>query len=91
MATDPKARKDFVAHGSPEHAALLGLKKAAKDDELEYEGYTLVDLTVYGPNASDKFLRAMLVQRVNELKSKPAVPAHAPPLWVPAAAPLDTP
>ena len=36
MATKAeKDQADYIAHGSPEHSVLLGLKKADKDDAIQ--------------------------------------------------------
>ncbi len=82
-------QKDFVEFGGERHALLLGLRKAAKDDaeEATYKGWALVDPTAWGPNARPEFIRAQLVQRVNELMTKPSVPADAPKMWMPTIQP----
>lgn len=78
--------KDYIAHGSPQHAAFLNLKKATgKDEPLEHKGWTLADPTIYGPNARPEFLQAVLVQRVNELETAPTVPPNAPAMFTPPA------
>lgn len=81
-------RKDFIDFGSPAHAALLGLRKLEKNETVpegghEYKGYVLVDETQWGPNARPEFVQVQLVQRVNELTTKPSVPADAQPIWKP--------
>ncbi len=68
---------DYVEHGSEKHAQLLGLEK---DEEGEWR---LVDMTQFGPAATEDFLKSVLDQRVRELTTKPKVPANAPPLWRP--------
>ena len=89
MATRAKkkesGRSDFVAHGSERHAQLLRLRKATKEDDesLIFEGWTLQDFTEYGPNATDKYLKAILMQRVRELNAKPTVPTNAPEMFDP--------
>jgi len=57
---------DFIEHGSKEHAAFLGLKKAQDKDPYQCEGWTLVDITQYGPAARPEFLQAILQQKVAE-------------------------
>ena len=87
----PAGNTDYIAHGADEHAALLGLRKAEEDDDPKYRGWALDDITLWGPNATDKFLLNILKQKVNELKSPvlkvqsddPALPNYAPPLWTP--------
>lgn len=81
MATknDTKQR-DFVEHGSKEHAALLGL---IPDDKSEL-GYRLADMTAYGPQASPEYMKEVLRQKVSELKgAKPSVPTSAPRIFTP--------
>lgn len=86
-----KHNPDYVEHGADRHAGLLGLRKAGKDDEPQLDGWALVDITMYGPNATDKFLVQVLRQKVNELTSKPPkmqsmdpfAPHYAPPIWQP--------
>ena len=87
----PAGNLDYVPHGSDQHAGYLGLRKAEKDDEPQRDGWALADMTMWGPNATDKFLAQMLRQKVNELHSKapetqsedPLAPGYAPPIWRP--------
>jgi len=84
MAEKTKKSGDYIAHGSAEHAALLGLRKADKDDGIQHDGWTLVDLTMFGPQVTETYLREVIRQKVSELKSPaPAVPENAPAMWVP--------
>ncbi len=92
------AQADHVKHGSDPHAALLGLKKALKEDELQLEGWTLIDTTMFGPQVTDRYLKEVLRQKVATLKAgpppvpqpeDPRAPNYAPPLWVPKEAPID--
>lgn len=86
-------RPDFVEFGSERHAALLRLRKATKDDdqELVIGGYTLANIAEYGPNATTRFLKTILMQRINELNSTPEIPQsedrskpnYAPPMFDP--------
>ena len=86
-------RPDYVKHGSDRHAALLGLKKAQDGDAPALKGYALEDITQYGPAASEKYLEAVLRQKVNELTTPmpavqsddPSKPHYAPPMFVPGA------
>jgi hypothetical protein len=70
-------RKDFIEHGSDEHASLLGLRKAVKEDEYQVNGWTLADLVQFGPNATREYIKAVLAQKVNELTVKPEIPTNA--------------
>jgi len=89
--TKKKRNPDYVEHGSDRHAALLGLRKAEKDDEPQFDSWALADITMYGPNARPEYLVRVLRQKINELKSKPPVmqskdpfkPHYAPPIWKP--------
>jgi len=66
----PKQNNDYVAYGSERHAALLGLRKAEPNEELELKGWTL-DITSYPPNTSEIWFRQELRGKVNELTSEP--------------------
>ena len=93
MATKAgKETGDYIAHGSPEHAALLGLRKADKDDELQVDGWTLVDITMFGPQVNETYIRSTIRQKISELKAgappvpqsdDPRKPGYAPPMWSP--------
>jgi len=86
---------DYVEFGSDKHAEMLRLKKAVKDDKLQREGWTLEDLTAWGPEAMANdmaFLREILRQKVSTLTSgpppepqsdDPLAPHYAPPMWEP--------
>jgi len=79
-----EAANDRIEFGSPEHAALLGLRKAEEGDALEKDGWTLVDPTAFGAQATEGYLREVLRQKVTELRAgTPRVPPNAPELWVP--------
>lgn len=79
----------YIAHGSPEHAELLGIRKATEDDEPVVDGWALVNLTEFGPNATASFLKNVLRQKVSELKAgTPVVPANSPKLWRPKGNPV---
>jgi len=82
--TGPHGQTDYIEHGSQEHAGLLGLRKAAKEDNLELNSWTLEDMTAYGPQATMDFLKEVLRQKVSELTGPaPKVPDNAPPMWEP--------
>ncbi len=87
----PAGNLDYIEHGSDQHAALLGLKKAEQGDSPEFEGWTLADVMTWGPNATEMFLMNMLKSKVNELTSEPPqyqsedplMPNYLPPMWQP--------
>ncbi len=79
-----------IAHGSKEHAALLGLVA----DKAAPSGYRLADPTQWGPQATEKFLEEVLRQKIAELTAgappvpqseDPSKPNYAPPMWQPTA------
>ena len=82
---------DYVKHGSDEHAALLGLKKASESDDPQVDGWALEDITQFGPTVTPAFLAQWLRQKVNELtmqvpepqSTDPRAPNFAPRLWRP--------
>lgn len=90
-AVDPEKQTDFVEHGSDQHAALLGLKKATNGDKPQLDGWTLEDITSWGPAATPEYLEQTLRQKVNELTAKmpktqsrdPREAHFAPVLWRP--------
>jgi len=91
----PEDRPDYMPHGSDRHAAFLGLREVAEDDEIKPKAkgpnekwYTLQDRTMFGIAVREEFLEAYLQQRVGELQ-KPTVHPEAPPMWVPTEAPAS--
>ena len=93
-----KTRPDYVKHGSDRHAEeVLGLRKAVEGDEPQLEGWTLVDLTAFGPTARPEYKREVLRQKVSTLMSPvpklqsddPLAPNYAPPLWMPTTEPAS--
>jgi len=72
-------------------AKFLGLRKAEETDDVVYQGYALVDVTQWGPSATDRFLLQVLKQKVNNLLSPnpkhqsedPFEPQYAPLMWRP--------
>lgn len=88
---EPEIQTDYVEPGSDRHAGMLGLKKAAPDDNPQLEGWALEDIVSYGPTVSPQFLDGMLRGKVNELSMKipetqssdPLAPFFAPSLWQP--------
>jgi len=83
-ATEGGHRPDYVPHGSAEHAAMLGLRKAEKEDTIQEQGWTLADMAQFPPGALPMYLQDQLKSRVRVLTTKPEVPANAPPLWMPS-------
>jgi len=63
--------------------------KKAENGDIAVDGWALEDVTMFGPQVTDKFLEAYLRQRVNELTSEapeiqstdPFAPHFAPTLW----------
>jgi hypothetical protein len=88
---DPTERLDYVKHGSDRHALMIGLRLATEDDKLVKDGWTLADMTQFGPQATDDYMREVLRQKVSELtaptpspqSSDPREPNYAPPMWRP--------
>jgi hypothetical protein len=92
---DAEDRPDYIPHGSPEHAAFLGLREVDEGDEVapKTEGpdgkhYTLSDKTAFGMAVRPEFLQAILEQRAGELTG-PKVPDYAPPMWRPTEVPAS--
>ena len=91
-----QANPGAIARGSDGHAAFLGLVKAKKDDEPQLGGWTLADVTMWGPSATAEFLKRVLAQKVSELTAPmpevqsddPLAPNYAPPLWMPSDTPV---
>ena len=69
-------RSDFVAHGSEQHARMLNIRPANGEDDpdLVHKEQTFIDFTRYGFQASDRFLKATLIQKVNEWENPPQTP-----------------
>lgn len=97
-ATDPMERADYIAFGSPEHAAFLGLVKVGDVDKAEADGhivhaspktgtvYRLEDQVTPFMHYPDPMQVAKLVlqQKVSSFESgPPQVPEDAPPMWKP--------
>jgi len=88
---------DYVAPGSTDHAALLGLVKAPQGETLEIDGWTLADPLAFGPAASETYLLRILRSKVNELNGKMPTPqsddrskeGYAPPMWRPSDEPVS--
>jgi hypothetical protein len=87
---DPK-QTDYVPFGSEQHMGLLGLRKAEKGDDpaIVHDGFTFADVSVFGPMTSERWLRVTLVGKVNELKTRPTVPADAPSMFTPVHSEAD--
>jgi len=97
MAKKQPTNPDYIAHGSDRHAAFLGLVKAEEGDEPQQDGWTLADITMYGPSARPEYLKRVLAQKVSELTTlppetqseNPLAPNFAPPMWVPSDEPVS--
>lgn len=101
VVDNPQARADYIAHGSEEHALFLGLRLAEEGDpefikvrskKDKTRVYVLVDMTMFGPTATEAYLREVCRQKVAELDAgspaepqteDPRKPNYAQPLWVP--------
>jgi hypothetical protein len=88
VSKKPDVQTDYVKHGSPQHAAILGIV----EDKTNSLGYRLLDATAFGPQATQAYLDEVLRQKVAELKAgeppypqseHPGRPNYAPALWVP--------
>lgn len=96
-------RADYIAFGSKEHAAFLGLiqiKEGQTGDFLTYKSETsgtiwrLEDeVTPFMTFPDPKQVAALVLrQKVSELEAgAPPVPTDAPPMWQPADEPAMTP
>jgi hypothetical protein len=84
---------DYVEIGSEQHATILGLRPARDDDtyvrkDAQGRKWTLVDVTAFGPQATEAYIREVLRQKVSVLDSPapeiqsedPFAPDYAPPL-----------
>ena len=91
---DGTVQHDFISHGSDEHAAHIGIRRAKKGDDpdLVVEGWTLVDKNPYGVFGWTKERkRDILAQKVSGFLMKPPkiqsedlrAPNYAPPMWMP--------
>jgi len=98
-ALPPTERPDYIPHGSPRHAQLLGLVEVVKDDptitlatyasprtERVFRLEDELGAIQFYPNIDpEKAVRLVLQQRVGELETTPTVPEDAPPMFQPAA------
>lgn len=81
---------DYVSPGSDAHLALLGLERCEKTEEHPYE-YRLSDPTMFGPNATEIFLKRVLESKIAQFESAPVSPqtkdrfepGYAPEMWEP--------
>jgi hypothetical protein len=98
VVENPQERADYIEHGSLSHASFLGLRLAESDDlatlvvkDKKGKAWTLVDMTMFGPTATEAYLREVCRQKVSELDAgapvvqseDPRKPYYAPPLWQP--------
>jgi len=73
-----------VGWGSEEHAAMLGIRPAHEDDEIQHKGFALIDPTAFGPQATKIYLKESLRQQVEVLTGKPPkVLKNAPKMFIP--------
>jgi len=88
----PAGNPDFIAHGSNEHAALLGLARVENGWQgPQLEGWKLID-PMFTELDSDRITERVLQQRVNELTAPipqtqsrdRRAPGFAPTLWDPS-------
>ena len=88
---EPEEQADHVEHGSDNHAAMLGLKKAKDYDKPQLDGWALEDIVSWGPTTTQEFLENTLRGKVNELtipfpimqSTDPLAPNFAPAMWRP--------
>ena len=97
-AVKPEDRADYIKHGSPDHAAFLGLVGVEDRKVAEEEGF----LTYTSPNTKltyrledqvtpymtypdpGQVAKLTLRQKVSSLENgKPPIPEGAPPMWRP--------
>jgi len=96
-ATRPELRGDYIAFGSPQHAAFLGLVEVKKDEDTTDfithtshktgKVYRLEDqVTPFMTFPDPKQVAALVLrQKVSVLDfGPPPVPEDAPPMWRPA-------
>jgi hypothetical protein len=67
---DPEEQTDYIAHGSPEHAALLGLREATDEDRIVADGWALEDITNWPPTATEEYLQRTLRQKVLKRRAR---------------------
>lgn len=96
----PQSHSDYIEHGSDEHASFLGLRIWEKGDPESIKvtskkdptkAWILSDMTMFGPAATEAYLREVCRQKVAELEAgmpiiqsvDPHAPNYAEPLWVP--------
>jgi len=88
----PAGNLDYVEHGSDRHAAMIGLRKADKEDTLQFHGWTLADMTLFGPGVLEGYVREVLRQKGVTLETGApptpqstdrSAPGYAPPMWTP--------
>lgn len=99
VVDNPVNNADYIEHGSEVHANFLGLRLAGSGDsaasivkDSKGRGWVLVDMTMFGPSATEAYLREVCRQKVAELdagsptelqSTDPRKPNYAPPLWTP--------
>jgi hypothetical protein len=99
VVDNPVEHSDYIEHGSEAHANFLGLRLATSDDnatlivkDKKGRGWVLVDMTMFGPSATEAYLHEVCRQKVAEVDAgapptlqseDPRKPNYAPPLWQP--------
>jgi hypothetical protein len=98
VVENPQERADYIEHGSEAHATFLGIRPATTDDpatlvvkDKKGKGWVLVDMTMFGPTATEAYLREVCRQKLAELEAgtplvqseDPRKPNYAPPMWTP--------
>lgn len=99
VVENPQERADYIEHGSDKHASFLGLRLAEEGDresmivtDKQKRRWVLVDMTMFGPAATEAYLREVCRQKVAELEAgsptelqstDPRKPNFAPPMWQP--------
>lgn len=98
VTEDPRTRADYIEHGSEQHAIHLGIRLADDNDpsslvvkDKKGRSWVLVDMTMFGPSATEAYLREVCRQKVAEVDAgmpviqsdDPRKPNYAPPLWMP--------
>jgi hypothetical protein len=87
---DGTVQHDFIEHGSDEHMAYLGLRKATKGDKVQFKGYAFA-YAPYGVEWDEDRELRLLRSKVSGLLTKPPeiqsenrdAPGYAPPMWLP--------
>jgi hypothetical protein len=87
---DGTVQHDFIEHGSDEHMEYLGLRKATKDDKVQFKGYAFA-YAPYGVEWDEDRELRLLKSKVSGFLTKPPeiqsedrqAEHYAPPMWSP--------